>query len=137
MIKPPIVRVHDFFKCVSGPSSRTNCPNFSFFKNGITIGLNTTLIPNAISIGKIIEKSKFIFCTPYLPFFMKRLYFFLMYEVTFLFFLLYSQVWQNIGKNFLYNRSCNSTAIIYAHRFIDQNKCHYLRIIRRCKTYER
>ena len=51
--RPPIVGVPCFFRCVCGPSSRTCCPNFNLWRNGITIGHSTALTTNAMITASI------------------------------------------------------------------------------------
>ena len=60
IIIPPIVGVPAFFKWLFGPSSRTYCPNFNLFKNGMTRGLKPALTKNAANAGNSISYGIFI-----------------------------------------------------------------------------
>src|SRR5918997_5804022 len=46
---PPIVGVPALIRCVCGPSSRTNCPNFRVCKNSINLDPSVTVTRNAIA----------------------------------------------------------------------------------------
>src|SRR4028118_1154427 len=46
---PPIVGVPALIRCVSGPSSRTNCPNLRVCKNSMNVDPSATVTRNAIA----------------------------------------------------------------------------------------
>src|SRR5688572_4946213 len=46
---PPIVGVPALIRCVCGPSSRTNCPNFRVCKNSMNLDPSVTVTRNAIA----------------------------------------------------------------------------------------
>ena len=53
--RPPMVGVPCFFKWAWGPSSRTCCPNFSLWRNGITMGHRIALTAKAMMIASMVS----------------------------------------------------------------------------------
>src|SRR5918999_279079 len=58
---PPIVGVPCLMRCVCGPSSRTNCPNFLVCKNIINFDPKATVTANAIAAARMtLNKSQLL-----------------------------------------------------------------------------